>query len=183
MYRSVAIFNRTIECLAALVWCKLVTLEETFEQLIRLWKDWLAVEARFDSSCFTLLLNVEKAAKLWPQQRAGAGTPGNCHYHFEPMQWLHLNVFNKECVSVCALPRGQRSGDGKVYRVTPALGAAQQALNSGVRGLRIDPDAGDASEVGWTDPRGERHAYERLSSQNVVWVGADELNGARGTAT
>jgi transposase len=35
------------------------------------------------------------------------------------MQWRHLNVFNKECVIVCALPRGRRGDAGKVYRVTP----------------------------------------------------------------
>ena len=42
-----------------------------------------------------------------------------CHDHAEPMQWRHLNVFNKECVIVCALPLGRRCGDGNVYRVTP----------------------------------------------------------------
>ena len=35
------------------------------------------------------------------------------------MQWRHLNVFNKECVIVFALPRGRRGDDSKVYRVTP----------------------------------------------------------------
>src|SRR2546428_12649090 len=35
------------------------------------------------------------------------------------MQWRHLNVFNKECVIVSALPRGRRSQDGSIYRVTP----------------------------------------------------------------
>ncbi|MEY3535254.1 MAG: hypothetical protein RLZZ582_830, partial [Verrucomicrobiota bacterium] len=35
------------------------------------------------------------------------------------MRWRHLNVFNKECVIVCALPRGRRANDGKMYRVTP----------------------------------------------------------------
>ncbi len=40
----------------------------------------------------------------------------------------------------------------------PALGGAQQALHPGVRGLRRDPDAGDAREAGRSDPRRERHA-------------------------
>lgn len=35
------------------------------------------------------------------------------------MQWRHLNVFINECLIVCALPRGRRSDDGKLYRVTP----------------------------------------------------------------
>ena len=41
-----------------------------------------------------------------------------CHDHVEPMQWRHLNAFNKDCVIVCALPRGHRGGDAKIYCVT-----------------------------------------------------------------
>jgi hypothetical protein len=51
-------------------------------------------------------------------ERAGQH-PGDLPRHVEPMQWRHLNVFNKECVIVCALTRGRRSNDGKVYRFTP----------------------------------------------------------------
>jgi hypothetical protein len=37
----------------------------------------------------------------------------------QQLQWRHLNVFNKECMIVCALPRGRRGDNDKIYRVTP----------------------------------------------------------------
>ena len=56
---------------------------------------------------------------MWPEESIRSGTPVTCHDHVEPMQWRHLNVFNKECLIVFALPRGRRGDDSKVYRVTP----------------------------------------------------------------
>ena len=82
-------------------------------------KAWLGVEARLEASSSTFLLKVEETPDLWPEESARAGTLVTCHDHVEPMQWRHLNVFNKESVIVCALLRGRRGDDGKVYRVTP----------------------------------------------------------------
>mgnify|MGYP003346148303 CR=1 FL=1 len=65
------------------------------------------------------VLKVEETPDLWTEESARAGTPVTCYDHVEPMQWRHLNVFNKECVIVCALPRGRRANDGTVYRMTP----------------------------------------------------------------
>ena len=96
-----------------------MTLEETFGQLLGLGKAWRVVEARLEASSSTFMLKVEETAALWPEDSTRAGTPVSCHDHVEPMQWRHLNVFNKECVIVCELPRGRRSNDGKVCRVTP----------------------------------------------------------------
>ncbi len=96
-----------------------MTPEETFGQLLGLGKAWRVVEARLEASSSTFVLSVKETAELWPEESARAGTKVTCHDHVEPMQWRHLNVFNKECVIVCALPRGRRGDDGKVYRVTP----------------------------------------------------------------
>ncbi|MSU32353.1 MAG: hypothetical protein EXS25_06800 [Pedosphaera sp.] len=93
--------------------------EQTFGQLLGLGKAWRVVEARFEPESSTFLLKVEETLALWPEESVRAGTPVVCHDHVEPMQWRHLNVFNKECVIVCALPRGRRGDDGRVYRVTP----------------------------------------------------------------
>ncbi|MSU32506.1 MAG: hypothetical protein EXS25_07590 [Pedosphaera sp.] len=101
-------------------WCRAMTPEQTFGQLLGLGKAWRLVEARFEPECSTFfLLKVEETLELWPEESVRAGTPVVCHDHVEPMQWRHLNVFNKECVIVCALPRGRRGDDSKVYRVTP----------------------------------------------------------------
>jgi hypothetical protein len=96
-----------------------MTPEQTFGQLLGLGKSWKVVESRFEPESSTFFLKVEETPELWPEESARAGTPVVCHDHVEPMQWRHLNVFNKECVIVCALPRGRRGDDSKVYRVTP----------------------------------------------------------------
>ena len=99
--------------------CREITPEQTFGQLLGLGKSWRVVESRFEAESSTFSLKVEETPDLWPEESARAGTKVTCHDHVEPMQWRHLNVFNKECVIVCALPRGRRGDDSKVYRVTP----------------------------------------------------------------
>ena len=135
-----------------------MTPEQTFGQLLGLGKSWKVVESRFEPESSTFFLKVEETPELWPEESARAGTPVVCHDHVEPMQWRHLNVFNKECVIVCALPRGRRGDDSKVYPCDSAVGRTQQALHPGVRSLRSDPLARDAGQACWPDPRGERHA-------------------------
>ena len=77
------------------------------------------VEGRFEPEASKFLLKVEDPGELWPEESARARTPVVCHDHVEPMQWRHLNVFNKECLIVRALPLGRRGDDSTVYRVTP----------------------------------------------------------------
>jgi hypothetical protein len=67
-------------------------------QLLSLGKARRVVEARLEASSSTFMLNKERTAALWREESALAGTLVNCHYHVEPMQWRHLNVFNNECV-------------------------------------------------------------------------------------
>jgi transposase len=101
------------------------------------------------------------------------------------MQWRHLNVFNKECVIVCALPRGRRSNDGKVYRVTPPWEGRSnhftQVLEAfAVTLMREIPVKRAGQILGESDTRMWRMlfadvkaTYERLSLDTVVWVGAE----------
>ena len=123
---------------------------------------------------------------------ARAGTPVTCYDHVEPMQWRHLNVFNKECVIVCALPRGRRANDGTVYRVTPPWEGRSkhftQEFEAFALTLMREMPVKRAGEIlGESDSRMWRMlfahvkaAYERLSFENVVWVGADEMNRRKG---
>jgi hypothetical protein len=73
-----------------------MTPEETFGQLLGLGKAWRVVEARFDANASTFVLKVEETPNLWPEESARAGTPMTGNDHVEPMQWRHLNVFNKD---------------------------------------------------------------------------------------
>src|SRR6266545_2246739 len=96
-----------------------MTPEQTFEQLLGLGTSWKGTRTEYEAEQNTFVICVEETEALWAEESAKNGCPVTCYDHVEPMQWRHLNVFNKECVIVSALPRGKRSQDGKIYRVTP----------------------------------------------------------------
>ena len=166
--------------------------EETLGQSLGLGKAWRVVEARLEASSSTFVLKVEETAELWPEESARAGTPVTCHDHVEPMQCPNLNVFNKECVIVCALPRGRRSNDGKVYRVTPPWEGRSKHFTQdfeafAVTLLREMPVKHAGQVFGESDLWIWRMlfahvsaAHARLSFDNVLWVGADEMNRRKG---
>jgi transposase len=150
------------------------------------------VESRFEPESSTFFLKVEETPELWPEESARAGTPVTCHDHVEPMQWRHLNVFNKECVIVCSLPRGRRGDDGKVYRVTPPWEGRSKHFTQEFEAfaltlMREMPVKRAGQILGESDSRMWRMlfahvkaAHARLSFDNVVWVGADEMNRRKG---
>jgi len=160
--------------------------------LLGLGKAWRVVEARLEASSSTFVLSVKETAELWPEESARAGTKVTCHDHVEPMQWRHLNVFNKECVIVCALPRGRRGDDGKVYRVTPPWEGRSKHFTQEFEAfaltlMREMPVKRAGQILGESDSRMWRMlfahvkaAHARLSFDNVVWVGADEMNRRKG---
>jgi transposase len=169
-----------------------MTPEETFGQLLGLGKSWRVMEARLDSPTSTFVLKVEETSGLWAEESARAGTTVTCHDHVEPMRWRHLNVFNRECVIECALPRGRRGDDGKVYRVTPPWEGRSKHFTQefeafAVTLMREMPVKRAGQILGESDSRMWRMlfahvkaAYARLSFENVVWVGADEMNRRKG---
>ena len=169
-----------------------MTPEQTFGQLLGLGNAWRVVEARLDVNSSTFVLRVEETPELWPLESARAGTPVTCHDHVQPMQWRHLNVFNKECVIVCALPRGRRGNDGKVYRVTPPWEGRSKHFTQEFEAfaltlMREMPVKRAGQILGESDSRMWRMlfahvkaAHARLSFENVVWVGADEMNRRKG---
>jgi transposase len=168
--------------------------EEMFEQLLGLGKAWRVVEARFEASSSTFVLKVEETAAFRPEEGTRAGTPVTCHNYIEPkpIQWRHLNVSDKECVIVCALPRRQRSDDGKVYRVTSPWKGRSKHFTQGFQAfavtLMLEMLVKRASQIlGESDTRMWRllfahvkAAYERLSFDTELWVGADKMNRRKG---
>jgi transposase len=169
-----------------------MTPEQTFGQLLGLGKSWRVVESRFEAESSTFFLKVEETPELWPEESARAGTPVTCHDHVEPMQWRYLNVFNKECVILCALPRGRRGDDSKVYRVTPPWEGRSKHFTQEFEAfaltlMREMPVKRAGQILGESDTRMWRMlfahvkaAHARLSFDNVVWVGADEMNRRKG---
>jgi transposase len=101
-------------------------------------------------------------------------------------------VFNKECVIVSALPRGRRSQDGAIYRVTPPWEGRSKHFSKEFEAFALtlmrEMPVKKAGEIlGETDQRMWRMlrahveaAQARADWSEVVWVGADEMNRRKG---
>ena len=160
--------------------------------MLGLGKSWRVVRTEFEVKESAFVICVEETPELWTEESQRSGTTVSCYDHVEPMQWRHLNVFSKECVIVCALPRGKRSDDGKVYRVTPPWEGRSKHFTREFEAfaltlIREMPVKRAGEILGETDQRMWRMlfahvdaAYAQLSLEDVVWVGADEMNRRKG---
>ena len=156
------------------------------------------VSASFDTAKDRFIVQVEETAKLWPEESAKLGSTVRCYDHTEAMEWRHLNVFNKESVIVCALPRGRyleassNEGVEKVYRVTPPWEGKSKHFTRDFEAFALtlmrEMPVKKAGEIlGTTDQRLWRMlflhveaAYGALNMEDVTWVGADEMNRRKG---
>jgi transposase len=169
-----------------------MTPEETFRQLLGLGKAWRLVEARLEASSSTFILKVKETAALWPEESTRAGPPVTCHDHVEPMQWRHLNVFNKECVIVCGLSRGRGADDARVYcrtpplegrkkRFTPELKAFAATLMREMPGKAGRPDSRRERLADVADALGHvKAAHTRVRVEDLVYFRADDINRLKG---
>jgi transposase len=169
-----------------------VTPEETFEKLLGLGPGWKIVSTDFEVERNTFVICVTETEALWPEESARCGQTVTCYDHVEPMQWRHLNVFNKECVIVSALPRGRRSQDGKIYRVTPPWEGRSKHFSKEFEAFALtlmrEMPVKKAGEIlGETDQRLWRMLHAHVDAgraqadwSEVVWVGADEMNRKKG---
>jgi transposase len=150
------------------------------------------VSTDYEAERNTFVICVAETEALWPEESAKCGQTVICYDHVEPMQWRHLNVFNKECVIVSALPRGRRSHDGAIYRVTPPWEGRSKHFSKEFEAFALtlmrEMPVKKAGEIlGETDQRLWRmlHAHveaarAREDWSEVVWVGADEMNRKKG---
>lgn len=161
--------------------------------------EWRVISTHYEMAKNTFVIAIEETAKLWPGETRRNGWKTTCYDHVEPMQWRHLNVFNKECVIVCALPRGQYldendsyRGTVKTYRVTPPWEGKSKHFTHEFEAFALtlikEMPVKKAGEIlGETDKRLWRmmfahvwEAYGKLEMDDVVWVGADEMNRRKG---
>jgi transposase len=169
-----------------------MTPEETFHQLLGLGENWRVIRTEYETEENTFVICVEETPKLWEEESAKWQQRVTCYDHVEPMEWRHLNVFNKECVIVTALPRGKRHEDGAIYRVTPPWEGRGKHFTKEFEAFALtlmrEMPVKKAGEIlGETDQRMWRllHAHvEAARAQEdwseVVWVGADEMNRKKG---
>lgn len=169
-----------------------MTPEQMFEQLLGLGASWKVVRTEFEVERSTFVICVSETEALWPEESAKCGQEVKCYDHVEPMQWRHLNVFNKECVIVSALPRGRRSQDGAIYRVSPPWEGRSKHFSKEFEAfaltlMREMPIKKAGEILGENDQRMWRmlHAHVEAARaaadwSEVVWVGADEMNRKKG---
>jgi transposase len=169
-----------------------MTPEETFHQLLGLGRSWKVIRTEYEEKPQTFVICVQETEQLWVEESQRCGQAVICYDHVEAMQWRHLNVFSKECVIVCALPRGKRKNDGAVYRVTPPWEGRSKHFTKEFEAFALtlarEMPVKKAGEIlGETDHRMWRmlHAHvaaarERADWSDVVWVGADEMNRKKG---
>jgi transposase len=169
-----------------------MTPEETFEELLGLGASWKVVSTDYEVERNTFVICVAETEALWAEESAKLGQAVTCYDHVEPMQWRHLNVFNKECVIVSALPRGQRATDGGIYRVTPPWEGRSKHFSKEFEAfaltlMREMPVKKAGEIVRETDQRLWRmlHAHVAAARAQADWsevvaVGADEMNRRKG---
>lgn len=160
--------------------------------MLGLGNSWRVAKTEYEDKTGTFVICVEETEHLWPEESRKAGGPVGCYDHVEAMQWRHLNVFQKECVIVCALPRGRRASDSKVYRVTPPWEGRSKHFTKEFEAfaltlMREMPVKRAGEILKETDPRLWRMLFAHVeashaqqSMENVVWVGADEMNRRKG---
>jgi transposase len=169
-----------------------MTPEETFEKLLGLGSSWKVIRTDYEEENNAFVICVTETEALWAEESAKSGQTVTCYDHVEPMQWRHLNVFNKECLIVSALPRGRRSQDGSIYRVTPPWEGRSKHFSKEFEAFALtlmrEMPVKKAGEIlGETDQRLWRMlhahveaAHAQVDWSEVVWVGADEMNRRKG---
>lgn len=171
---------------------RMATPEELFHQLMGLGESWRVIRTDYEVDTNKFVICVAETPRLWEEESAKWGQRVTCYDHVEPMSWRHLNVFNKECVIVTALPRGKRENDGAIYRVTPPWEGRGKHFTKEFEAFALtlmrEMPVRTAGEIlGETDQRLWRMLHAHVAAaraqadwSEVVWVGADEMNRRKG---
>jgi transposase len=170
----------------------MTTPEQTFHRLLGLDECWNVTSLEYKEAENIFRIGVEETSKLWAKETQRLGQTVTGYDHVEPMEWRHLNVFSKECVIVCRLPRGCRANDKTVYRVTPPWEGRSKHFTDEFEAFALtlikEMPVKKAGEIlKETDQRLWRMvmahvqaAYAQLSMEDVVSIGADEMNRRKG---
>ncbi len=168
--------------------------ERVFHQILALGDAWRVAAVEYLESERKVIVRIEETPQLWAGEECPdcGGRQISGYDHAPERRWRHLNVFQLESEMVCALPRGQCKTCRKVYTVrAPWEGRGPhctQEFEAFALTLAREMPVSKAGEIlGITDHKLWRilfahvdAAWEDLSWENVVWVGADEMNRRKG---
>lgn len=168
--------------------------ERVFHEILALGEAWRVTTVDDVELERRVLIRVEETPALWAEQccprcarRSVAG-----YDHAPERHWRHLNVCQLESEIVCALPRGQCRECQKVFTVPApwegrSRGFTQEFEAFALTLMREMPVQKAGEILGADDQRLWRMlfahvdaAWAELSWENVVWVGADEMNRRKG---
>jgi len=141
-----------------------------------------------------VLIRIEETPALWTRESCPhcQSKPVACYDHAPQRTWRHLNVCQLQSEIVCALPRGRCKACQKVYTVRApwegrSRGLTQEFEAFALTLMREMPVSKAGEILGETDQKLWRAlfahvdaAWADLSWENVVWVGADEMNRRKG---
>lgn len=165
-----------------------------FQQLLVLGKEWAVERVDYVEKEGKVQIRIQETPALWSSQSCPYcnGQPVSCYDHAPERTWRHLNVCQLQSEVVCALPRGQCKGCQKVYTVRApwegrSRGLTQEFEAFALTLMREMPVKKAGEILGETDQKLWRAlfahvdaAWTDLSWENVVWVGADEMNRRKG---
>jgi transposase len=168
--------------------------EKVFEKILVLGNGWRVQGVDYIEKESKVLIRIEETPVLWPgevcphcKSKAVGG-----YDHAPERRWRHLNVCQLQSEIVCALPRGQCRDCKKVYTVRApwegrSRGLTQEFEAFALTLMREMPVKKAAEILDETDQKLWRAlfahvdaAWADLSWENVVWVGADEMNRRKG---
>jgi transposase len=168
--------------------------EKVFHQILALGDAWRVTTVDYVEQERKVNIHIEGTPQLWAREQC---PHCRCHQvggydHAPERRWRHLNVCQLESEIVCALPRGQCKGCRKVYTVrAPWEGRSPhctQEFEAFALTLAREMPVSKTGEIlGVTDQKLWRMifahvdaAWADLSWEDVVWIGADEMNRRKG---
>jgi transposase len=168
--------------------------EKVFQQILALGDAWRVSSVDYVEKEGRVLIHIEDTPRVWDGQCCPdcACRRISGYDHAPERRWRHLNVCQLESEIVCALPRGQCQECRKVFTVRApwegrSRGFTQEFEAFALTLMREMPVAKAGEILGADDQRLWRMlfahvgaAWAALSWEQVVWVGADEMNRKKG---
>jgi len=168
--------------------------EKVFHQILALGQSWRARQVDYVEKESKVLIQVEETSALWAAEscpHCSCKSEGG-YDHAPERRWRRLNVCQLNAEMACALPRGQCRQCRKVYTVRApwegrSRGLTQEFEAFALTLMREMPVSKAGEILGETDQKLWRAlfahvdaAWAEWSWENVVWVGADEMNRKKG---
>ena len=168
--------------------------EKVFHPILALGEGWRVQQVDYLDQASKVLIRGESPPALWAAEPCPhCGRTGVQGYDHAPeRRWRHLNVCQLQSEIVCRLPRGRCGACEKIYTVRApwegrSRGLTQEFEAFALTLMREMPVRRAGEILGETDTKLWRAlfahvdaAWSELSWENVVWVGADEMNRKKG---